>query len=95
MKYVISYAFMFFFVLHAQPKEGIEFKVNTISGVVLDSITSKPLMDVEVDIYTGNNVLKHSTITDENGFYTELIVGYLWKPKISFSMHNYQKRNLD
>lgn len=92
MKSVISYAFMFFIVLHAQPKEGIEFKVNTISGVVLDSITSKPLMDVEVDIYTGNNVLKHSTITDENGFYTELIVGYLWKPKISFSMHNYQKK---
>ena len=49
-------------------------------------------MDVNIDIYTGNNILKHSTTTDENGFYTELIVGYLWKPKIRFSMHNYQKK---
>ncbi|MFL2983193.1 MAG: carboxypeptidase-like regulatory domain-containing protein [Candidatus Neomarinimicrobiota bacterium] len=93
MKLTISYVFISFMVLCAQPKEGIEFKVNTISGVILDNITSKPLMDVEVDIFTGNNILKHSTLTDENGFYTENIVGYLWKPKIKFSMHNYQTSN--
>ena len=94
MKFLISYAFMFFIVLHAQPKEGIDYRVNTITGVVIDSITSKPLMDVEVDIYTGNNVLKHSTITDENGFYTELIVGYLWKPRIQLSLENYNMKTV-
>ncbi len=92
MKRFVFYISIFSLYLHAQPKEGIEFKVNTISGIVIDSVTSKPLMDVNIDIYTGNNILKHSTTTDENGFYTELIVGYLWKPKIRFSMHNYQKK---
>ena len=60
-------------VLSAQPKEGIEFKVNTISGYVIDSTTSEPMMDVDIDIYTGNNVLKHSTITDEYGFYSKTV----------------------
>ncbi len=77
---------------YAQPKEGVEFKLNTISGIILDSLSSEPLMDVDVDIFTGNGVLKHSTITDENGFYTKNIVGYLWKPKIRFSMHNYKTK---
>ena len=79
-------------VLSAQPKEGIEFKVNTISGYVIDSTTSEPMMDVDIDIYTGNNVLKHSTITDEYGFYSKNIIGYLWKPKIKFSYHNYRTK---
>ena len=79
-------------MLSAQPKEGIEFKVNTITGFVIDSVTSKPLMDVNIDIFTGNGVLKHSAITDENGYYERPIVGYLWKPKIRFSMHNYYKK---
>ena len=76
-------------LLHAQPKEGIEFKVNTITGFVIDSSTSKPIMDVNVDIFTGNGVLKHSAITDEYGYYERPIVGYLWKPKIRFTVHNY------
>ena len=79
-------------MLSAQPKEGIEFKVNTITGFVIDSVTSKPIMDVNIDIYTGNGVLKHSAITDENGYYERPIVGYLWKPKIRFSLHNYYKK---
>ena len=37
--------------LFAQPKEGVEFKLNTISGYVIDSLSSKPIMDVNVDIY--------------------------------------------
>lgn len=77
---------------NAQPKEGIEFKVNTITGYVIDSTTSKPVMDVNIDIYTGNGVLKHSTITDEYGYYERPIVGYLWKPKIRFTLHNYYKK---
>ena len=80
--------------LFAQPKEGVEFKLNTISGYVIDSLSSKPIMDVNVDIYTGSGVLKHSTITDEFGYYERSIVGYLWKPKIKFSLHNYYKKAL-
>ena len=80
--------------LFAQPKEGVEFKLNTISGYVIDSLSSKPIMDVNVDIYTGSGVLKHSTITDEFGYYEKPIVGYLWKPKIKFSLHNYYKKVL-
>ena len=80
--------------LFAQPKEGVEFKLNTISGYVVDSLSSKPIMDVNVDIYTGSGVLKHSTITDEFGYYERPIVGYLWKPKVKFSLHNYYKKVL-
>ena len=80
--------------LFAQPKEGVEFKLNTISGYVIDSLSSKPIMDVNVDIYTGNGILKHSTITDEFGYYEKPIVGYLWKPKVKFSLHNYYKKAL-
>ena len=80
--------------LFAQPKEGVEFKLNTISGYVIDSLSSKPIMDVNVDIYTGSGVLKHSTITDEFGYYEKPVVGYLWKPKIKFSLHNYYKKGL-
>ena len=80
--------------LFAQPKEGVEFKLNTISGYVIDSLSSKPIMDVNVDIYTGSGVLKHSTITDEFGYYERPIVGYLWKPKVKFSLHNYYKKVL-
>ena len=80
--------------LFAQPKEGVEFKLNTISGYVIDSLSSKPIMDVNVDIYTGRGVLKHSTITDEFGYYERPIVGYLWKPKVKFSLHNYYKKAL-
>jgi len=80
--------------LFAQPKEGVEFKLNTISGYVIDSLSSKPIMDVNVDIYTGSGVLKHSTITDEFGYYERPIVGYLWKPKVKFSLHNYYKKAL-
>ena len=80
--------------LFAQPKEGVEFKLNTISGYVIDSLSSKPIMDVNVDIYTGSGVLKHSTITDEFGYYEKPIVGYLWKPKVKFSLHNYYKKAL-
>ena len=80
--------------LFSQPKEGVEFKLNTISGYVIDSLSSKPIMDVNVDIYTGSGVLKHSTITDEFGYYERPIVGYLWKPKVKFSLHNYYKKVL-
>ena len=87
--FIISLCITF---MSGQPKEGVEFKLNMIKGFVIDSLTSLPIMDVNVDIYTGNGVLKHSTITDENGYYEKPIVGYLWKPKVKFSLHNYYKK---
>ena len=92
MKRLVFIISFYYALLPAQPKEGIEFRLHTISGFVIDSSNSEPMMDVDVDIYTGNNILKHSTITDEYGFYTKNIIGYLWKPKIKFSYHNYRSK---
>ena len=92
MKTCFFIIILIFTTLFGQPKEGVEFKLNMISGYVIDSLSSKPIMDVNVDIYTGSGVLKHSTITDEFGYYEKPIVGYLWKPKVKFSLHNYYKK---
>lgn len=92
MKCVILNMPLLLSLIYSQPKEGIEFKVNTISGFILDSLTLTPLMDVNVDIYTGNNILKYSTITDEYGFFSKVLLGYLWKPKIKMSLHNYRTK---
>ena len=92
MKCVILNIPILLSLIYSQPKEGIEFKVNTISGFILDSLTLTPLMDVNVDIYTGNNILKYSTITDEYGFFSKALLGYLWKPKIKMSLRNYKTK---
>jgi hypothetical protein len=52
----------------SQPKEQIEFQLNTISGVIFNAADSTPLMDLKVEILAGNNILKDSTFTDENGY---------------------------
>ena len=80
--------------LVAQPKEQIEFQLNTISGVIFNSSNSKPLMDLKVEILAGNNILKDSTFTDENGYYKIDNVGFVWKPKMRFSLHNFQEKVL-
>ena len=51
--FIISF---YYALLPAQPKEGIEFKVHTISGFVIDSSNSEPMMDVDVDIFMRNNI---------------------------------------
>ncbi len=74
------------------PDKGVEFKLNSLSGVVLDIQTGKPLMDVIIEIFTGNKILKHSLITDENGTFSKNNIGYLWKPRIHLSLDNYQRK---
>ncbi len=88
------YISLFSTSLMAQPDEGIEFKLNTLSGVITDSITSENLMDVNIDIFTGNKVLKHSLLSDDNGYFIKDNIGYLWKPKIRLKLHNFKTKVL-
>ena len=92
MKYISIITLVFISITYGQPKEQVEFQLNTISGVVFNTFDSTPLMDLKVEILAGNNVLKDSTYTDENGYYRIENVGFLWKPKMRFSLHNFQTK---
>jgi len=92
VKYVSIVILLFISLLNGQPKEQVEFQLNTISGVVFNAFDSTPLMDLKVEILAGNNVLKDSTYTDENGYYRIENVGFLWKPKMRFTLHNFQTK---
>jgi len=74
------------------PDKGVEFKLNTLSGIILDSKTKEPLMDVIVELYTGNKILKHSLLTAEDGSFLKDNIGYLWKPRVQLELHNYKKK---
>ena len=73
--------------------EGIECKLNTISGIVTDSTNGQPVEEAYVNIFTGNKILKHTLLTDENGYFSQDNIGYLWKPKIQFLIDNYKKKS--
>ena len=75
--------------LSAQPKETIEFQLNTISGQVLNSLHQTPVKNLKVDLLSGNNLLKKSSITDENGNFNIVYVGYVWKPKVLLVARDY------
>ena len=77
--------------LSAQPKETIEFQLNTISGQVLNSLDHTPVNNLKVELLSGNNLLKGSSITDENGNFTMENVGYVWKPKILLVARDYHQ----
>ena len=77
--------------LGAQPKETIEFQLNTISGQVLNSLDKTPVKNLRVEVLSGNNLLKDSTVTDENGHFNMDKVGYVWKPKILLLSRDYHK----
>ena len=77
--------------LSAQPKETVEFQINTISGQVLNSLDHTPVNNLKVDLLSGNNLLKGSSITDENGNFTMENVGYVWKPKIMLVARDYHQ----
>ena len=72
-----------------QPKEEIEFELNTISGYILNSLNANPIIDTKVEVLSGNNLIKDSTFSDQNGFYFIENVGYVWKPKIRFTHRDY------
>jgi len=80
--------------LSAQPKETIEFQLNTISGQVLNDLDQTPVENLKVDLLSGNNLLKGSSITDENGNFTMENVGYVWKPKILLVVRDYHELTL-
>jgi len=80
--------------LSAQPKETVEFQLNTISGQVLNSLDHTPVNNLKVELLSGNNLLKGSSITDENGNFTMENVGYVWKPKILFVARDYHELTL-
>ena len=75
--------------LNAQPKETVEFQINTISGQVLNSLDHTPVNNLKVDLLSGNNLLKKSSITDENGNFNIVYVGYVWKPKVLLVARDY------
>ena len=77
--------------LSAQPKETVEFQLNTISGQVLNSLDHTPVNNLKVDLLSGNNLLKKSSITDENGNFNIVYVGYVWKPKILLVARDYHQ----
>ena len=77
--------------LSAQPKETVEFQINTISGQVLNSLDHTPVNNLKVELLSGNNLLKGSSITDENGNFTMENVGYVWKPKILLVARDYHQ----
>ncbi len=76
------------------PDRGVEFKLNSLSGKVFDKSTSEPIEDVNIELYTGNKVLKHSLLTNEVGFFTKDNIGYLWKPRIQLSLENYKMKTI-
>jgi len=77
--------------LSAQPKETVEFQLNTISGQVLNTLDQTPVMNLKVDLLSGNDLLKGSSITDENGNFNMENIGYVWKPKILLVARDYHQ----
>ena len=94
MKKFVFFASLLLSISFGQPKESIEFQLNTISGVVLNSTDASPVIQLNVKILSGNNLVKDSTITDDNGYFIIENVGYVWKPKVRFSLKNYQTKTL-
>ena len=76
------------------PDKGAEFKLNSLSGKVIDESTNEPVEDVNIELYTGNKVLKHSLLTNQMGLFTKDNIGYLWKPRIQLSLENYKMKTI-
>ena len=95
MNRILFFISLFIASAFGQPKEQIEFQLNTISGVVLNSIDATPVVQLKVEVLSGNNLTKDSTLTDDNGYFIMEQVGYVWKPKIRFSIKNYQTKTLN
>ena len=95
MKRILFFISLFIVSAFGQPKEQIEFQLNTISGVVLNSTDATPVIQLKVEVLSGNNLTKDSTLTDDNGYFIMENVGYVWKPKIRFSIKNFETKTLN
>ena len=76
------------------PDKGVEFRLNGLSGIVFDDVNKKPVEDVVVELYTGNKVLKHSLLTNEDGLFSRQNIGYLWKPRVVLDLENYRTKTV-
>ena len=45
-------------------------------------------------MYTGNKVLKHSLLTNEDGLFSRQNIGYLWKPRVVLDLENYRTKTV-
>ena len=95
MKRILFFISLFIVSAFGQPKEQIEFQLNTISGVVLNSTDATPVIQLKVEVLSGSNLIKDSTLTDDNGYFIMENVGYVWKPKIRFSLKNFETKTLN
>jgi len=80
--------------LELPPDKGVEFKLNGLSGKVFDESTNEPIEDVNIELYTGNKVLKHTLLTNQTGFFSKDNIGYLWKPRIKLILENYKMKTI-
>ena len=80
--------------LNLPSDKGDEFKLNTLSGTILDGITKDPVEDVNIELYTGNKVLKQTMLTDDLGIFSKDNIGYLWKPRIKLQLENYKEKTI-
>ena len=76
------------------PDKGVEFRLNSLSGIVRDDATKKPVEDVNIELYTGNKVLKHSLLSNEDGLFSRQNIGYLWKPRVVLDLENYRTKTV-
>ena len=60
--------------LELPPDNGVEFKLNRLSGKVFDESTNKPIEDVNIELFTGNKVLKHTLFTDQKGLFSNCLL---------------------
>jgi len=95
MKRILFFISLSIVCSFGQPKEQIEFQLNTISGVVLNSTDATPVIQLKVEVLSGSNLIKDSTLTDDNGYFIMENVGYVWKPKIRFSLKNFETKTLN
>ena len=82
-----------FSIVHGQPKERIELQINKCSGNVTNSLNGNPIYAIKVEILSGNNNLKDSCFTDNQGNYYIDPVGYVWRPRIRFTSSSYTFKN--
>ena len=75
--------------LLAQPKDAIEFQLNTISGFLTHSLNNEFIENAKIEIVSGNGIVKDSTFTDSEGKFSISDVGFMWKPKLRISSRDF------
>jgi len=90
MKHHIIFLLFYFSFLVAQLEENPEFQINTITGVLTNEATGKPIFEGKVEIFSGNSLSKGVTYSNEDGHFTLRHVGYVWRPRLVISSDDYE-----